>query len=280
MPPKKGGAKKAEQERQRLEREAADRQASEDDESRERDNLELAQRLEHDQLMLAFRETQVSLMVDLKAYRDLQQQLEDTTKAHAQQMQELEDELALTQKTKATLEEEMNDIRLDQKLLAKSVPRQMKALEEAMFQSVGKVITSMDADKQADADSKAVMRNFNLEFGHHKQVYLDMLHETQGRLRQLSQVYAESKSMHSNLPKRIKLLLHDKSKEELMFMIDTLSFEESVLQYFEHKFPRSQPQRKATTPTPMDLGYGSASSKLLDVEMEAAAEAAARSPSP
>ena len=47
------------------------------------------------------------------------------------------------------------------------------------------------------------------------------------------------KSMHSNLPHRIKSQLEDQSREELLLILDALSFEDGVLQYLEAKYPPS-----------------------------------------
>uniref|UniRef100_A0A7S4GM80 Uncharacterized protein n=1 Tax=Eutreptiella gymnastica TaxID=73025 RepID=A0A7S4GM80_9EUGL len=242
----------------------------EESETQARANFDMGEALARSELYLQFRDTQVSLMVDKKAYHDLIQKIADMNDAHAKEMKEMEDELTLTQKTKMKLEDEMAEIRLDQKLQAKSLPRKIKELEDNMINTVQEVINYMEVEK--DKDSKTVMQGFNYQFGSNKQRYLDMLHETQSKLRHFSRVLAESKSMHSNLPTRIKRLLEDQSKEELLFMLDTLSFEDGVLEYFEKKFPQHQPQRWPTTLTP--------STKLLDVEVESAAEASRRVPTP
>eukprot|EP00995_Heteronema_vittatum_P008167 NODE_333_length_1463_cov_202.850778_g244_i0.p1 GENE.NODE_333_length_1463_cov_202.850778_g244_i0~~NODE_333_length_1463_cov_202.850778_g244_i0.p1 ORF type:complete len:282 (+),score=95.78 NODE_333_length_1463_cov_202.850778_g244_i0:144-989(+) len=262
--PEKRAPENRKQKKERLQRERdavqqAERDHVTDGEAAGRANLSQTEELERTKYYLEFRDVQVSkLMIDRFFYNQLLQKVADLTESHAESQRQLQAELELTIKTKTTLETEMADIRLDQRLQAKALPRKIKELEDSMRQNVQNVIASVEDQKKLE--NETVMQSFNFQFGKNKQRYLDLLYETEEKLKHFSQVLAESKTMHSNLPTRIKRLLEDRTKEEILFMIDTLSYEEGVLQYFEKKFPKDCPHRWPTAVTP--------NTKLLNAEDE------------
>lgn len=240
-------------------------------EQQARDEAQALEILEWMERRLQFREGQVDLMVDCQKYSGLLQKVEEITAHHTKVVLQVQGELELTQRTKAKLEDELADIRIDQKLLVKALPKQLKDLETRLALAVQKAIDFLDLEQ--DVDHKMVARDLHLQFGRNKQLHLDLLHELQLRLGHLSEVLQESKSMHSNLPIRVRHILEERPKEELLFMIDALSFEDGVAEYFERKFPKSQPQRRlASTACP--------SSNLLHIEDQTAVEAAGRVPTP
>jgi hypothetical protein len=198
-------------------------------------------------IYLAFHSGKIALMVERSLYQDSLREMEHLTASNHIIVQDLENELLLVQNAKTKLEEELAEIRIEQKRQARSIPIQMKELEESMAKALADVINSFE--QQKIIDNNTVMQNFNFQFGHNKQLYLDLLYEVESRVRHYSHVLAESKSVHSNLPPRIRKLLEERSKEEILFMIDTLSYEESVLGYFETKYPKESVPRWPTTST-------------------------------
>eukprot|EP00667_Euglena_gracilis_P013010 EG_transcript_13402 len=69
--------------------------------------------------------------------------------------------------------------------------------------------------------------------------YLQALKQAQEQLIGFADCLVDMKSMHSNLPIRIRNQLQELPKEELLLIIDSLSFEEGVLQHLNTQFPRT-----------------------------------------
>eukprot|EP01012_Entosiphon_sulcatum_P067840 TRINITY_DN9769_c0_g1_i1.p1 TRINITY_DN9769_c0_g1~~TRINITY_DN9769_c0_g1_i1.p1 ORF type:complete len:268 (+),score=67.27 TRINITY_DN9769_c0_g1_i1:55-858(+) len=252
--PSPGRKESAKQRRERLQFEADERnrfareQLCNEESTARTIALTQAESIDWLSLSLRFREEQVALMVDRRFYNQLIDRIEQQSNDHVQQRTQLEEELRRVRQAKTTLEDELKEIRLDHKLQTIQLPKKIKELEAGMMQAVQKAIRTLEEEKEKDA--KAVLHGLNWSFGHHKQLYLDMLYEAQQKLRHFSQVLIESKSMHTNLPVHIKRQLEQCSKEDLLFMLDALSFEETVLEYLETRFPKPQPQRFATHDTP------------------------------
>lgn len=270
MPAKEKNAKADRIALERAQKDLNEQSVIMNEEVSKREHTELIEVLERSEWHLRFREGQIALMVDRQAYNDLLKKIDETTECHGLAIKELEEELALTQRAKAKLENELSEIRIDHKMMIKSLPRQMKELEKSMVCTIQKMVDCLEQEK--DLESKTVLQGFHLQFGKNKQQYLDILYEARAQLGHFSEVLLESKSMHSNLPPRIRRCLEDRSKEELIFMFDALSFEDGVMEYFEKKFPKAQPQRWTSAQSPNLL--------LLQAERLGAGQAAARVSTP
>jgi hypothetical protein len=219
-----------------------------------RDTIEVSERQDRfEEICYTFHQEAIALKVDRKFYADLITKIEDMSAAHQQLLLNLQDELSLVNAAKTKLEAELTDIRVEQKRQARELPERVRTIEENLSKALAEVIDS--TEKQKYVENNTVLQNFNMKFGHDKQLYLDLLYDVKSKMMHYSHVLQESRSLHSNLPLRVRRRLEDCSKEELLFMMDAVSYDDSVSQYFEKKFPKEKSSRMPLSMMPLTSPY-------------------------
>eukprot|EP01062_Namystynia_karyoxenos_P000702 TRINITY_DN10265_c0_g1_i1.p1 TRINITY_DN10265_c0_g1~~TRINITY_DN10265_c0_g1_i1.p1 ORF type:complete len:343 (+),score=104.64 TRINITY_DN10265_c0_g1_i1:90-1031(+) len=148
-----------------------------------------------------------------------------------------------TTKAKECLEEELREIRTVKRAERDDLQRRVAEIERHIKSRLDEVIEKTMTDIAEEQSKAQQLWNQDIELT--RRAYLRTLHEIKLRVSRLTEQLQESKALHSNLPRRIRQLLGSMEPGELLMMIDTLSFEPEVLQYFMFRFP----------PAP-DLPYG------------------------
>eukprot|EP01006_Ploeotia_vitrea_P056692 TRINITY_DN68120_c1_g3_i2.p1 TRINITY_DN68120_c1_g3~~TRINITY_DN68120_c1_g3_i2.p1 ORF type:complete len:382 (+),score=60.72 TRINITY_DN68120_c1_g3_i2:151-1146(+) len=104
------------------------------------------------------------------------------------------------------------------------------------------------ANERQVANMQEHVITFDKELYKAKREYLLALKKSKENVLGLTDTLIDIKSMHSNLPQRIRSKLRELSPEELLIILDVLSFEDSVLQYLEARWPLEDQLEELSTP--------------------------------
>ena len=157
--------------------------------------------------------------------------------------------LAHARKANELLEAELRDVRTDQRQLRDTLLGKMESLRQRMLDRIDETTRRTLTDIRKDREE--AMQLCNEDMVRTRLRFLELQKEIRSRSERFTESLQESKASHSNLPTRIRQHLQEMPQEELLLIIDTLSFESEVLQYFMFKYPPAQ-----------DLPYGRVSDFL------------------
>lgn len=176
-----------------------------------------------------------SLSVSMVAHRDRERQLLQQQEALQKQLDQTRELLEHTTKAKEVLEAELREVRTDKRNERDMLRVRMGGLERTMITRLDEVISRTMTDIEEERQQAQQLYNQDLE--ETRRGFLRLLDEMKKSAVRFTEQLQEAKALHSNLPTRIRQLLAKMDHAELLMMVDTLSFEPEVLQYFMFRFP-------------------------------------------
>eukprot|EP01061_Rhynchopus_euleeides_P012046 TRINITY_DN21647_c0_g1_i1.p1 TRINITY_DN21647_c0_g1~~TRINITY_DN21647_c0_g1_i1.p1 ORF type:complete len:280 (+),score=82.82 TRINITY_DN21647_c0_g1_i1:70-840(+) len=178
------------------------------------------------------------LSVSMASHLDAEKRLKEGEAKKDRELRETGSLLNHARKANELLENELRDVRTDQRQLKDILLRKMETLQQNMLQRIDDTNRQVMTDIVEDREKAKHLCNEDME--RTRQRFLILMSEIRQRSERFTDMLQESKASHSNLPTRIRQKLQGMDKEELLLIIDTLSFESEVLQYFMFKFPPAQ----------------------------------------
>eukprot|EP01065_Artemidia_motanka_P049467 TRINITY_DN8207_c2_g1_i1.p2 TRINITY_DN8207_c2_g1~~TRINITY_DN8207_c2_g1_i1.p2 ORF type:complete len:300 (+),score=84.60 TRINITY_DN8207_c2_g1_i1:288-1187(+) len=241
----------AQEETKRIERESAARE-----EYTARSYVSLLEQLGWSELNRARLEQYANpscrLSIPLRRHRMEEGKWEDRVRMLQRDLEESQELLEHTTKAKESLEEELREVRSYRRNERDVLNSKMQSLERKVCQRLEEVIARTMTDIEEERMKAQELWNVDIEKT--RMSFVRLLHEVKTKAWQLTYQLQEAKALHSNLPIRIRRHLADLDKHDLLMMVDTLSFEPEVLQFFMFRYP----------PEP-DMPYGK-----LDFDKDAA----------
>eukprot|EP00997_Jenningsia_sp_PLL12_P006891 NODE_3472_length_771_cov_61.022161_g2903_i0.p1 GENE.NODE_3472_length_771_cov_61.022161_g2903_i0~~NODE_3472_length_771_cov_61.022161_g2903_i0.p1 ORF type:complete len:231 (-),score=98.51 NODE_3472_length_771_cov_61.022161_g2903_i0:77-748(-) len=166
-----------------------------------------------------------------KIITQLQTQIEHLAAEKTYKSKETEEALEELHQKLAKQITENRLMRIQQKDSESDWARRVRKLEQEVVEALERLIGSHEEENVRNVEG--FVENVNRSCNQ----YLLALREARDRSIGLTDSLLDIKSMHTNLPRRIKASLEELPKEELLLILDTLSFEESVSQYFAQNWP-------------------------------------------
>jgi hypothetical protein len=244
MPPKKesAGARKA---REKAERFAAaqfqERLDAELEEERGRSQVELLERLARAEAGLQFFETMASpaarLMVPKTTYDAMRSKMQNEGAVSAQRLLAMQVELRRVEKGGAQLQHELAHLRGEVRGVVSTAHQSLLATRRQVDTRLGDYIEALDgavAHQRTDAESCAAALNKALLES--RRVHIDQAVNAQRRAQEVTELWREATSMHTRIPPRIRRTLQGLEKDDLLRILDTLSFETVVQRYLLYRF--------------------------------------------
>ena len=245
MPPKKESAKDKKL-REKAEKFAAmqlsERQDMEADEEKARQwHVELVERMERTQLLLEFHEDLVNpaakLMMPYKAYGDLQSKMQRESARSAERLLSMQLEQRQVERHSKALQHELVHLRSEVRTLSAAVSTQVdlnrgkvhRALDDFCHALESSIVGARD-----DARESGHLLNTTLEQA--RVEHIALAHQVDAKAQQITALWQENSSMHTRIPPRIRATLTRLEKDDLMLILDTLSFEDIVLKYLQYRF--------------------------------------------
>eukprot|EP01012_Entosiphon_sulcatum_P007787 TRINITY_DN14068_c0_g1_i1.p2 TRINITY_DN14068_c0_g1~~TRINITY_DN14068_c0_g1_i1.p2 ORF type:complete len:318 (+),score=110.88 TRINITY_DN14068_c0_g1_i1:147-1100(+) len=108
----------------------------------------------------------------------------------------------------------------------------IRKLENSLTDALEELISN------AEERGAPAVSNFNRAVDTARDEYLAALKASRDGVLGITDTLVDIKSMHTNLPPYLRAVLQQLSREELLMIIDVLSFEDAVLQYLSAKFPK------------------------------------------
>eukprot|EP00998_Keelungia_sp_KM082_P006017 NODE_2293_length_1094_cov_59.664943_g2275_i0.p1 GENE.NODE_2293_length_1094_cov_59.664943_g2275_i0~~NODE_2293_length_1094_cov_59.664943_g2275_i0.p1 ORF type:complete len:326 (+),score=93.35 NODE_2293_length_1094_cov_59.664943_g2275_i0:87-1064(+) len=118
--------------------------------------------------------------------------------------------------------------------------RRIRALENSVISALDTMMTENEQEAPEDRFAMASVEKFDGALARAKHDYLASVQHAKQQvvgLTDTEDTLYDIKSMHSNLPDSVRQKLRGLTPEELLIIIDVLSFEDSVMSYLETKWP-------------------------------------------
>lgn len=237
---------KERKDREKLERLAAAQEAEriefDGEEDKGRQWVELMQRMERLEVSAEFYERLVApqsrLMVWRTEYDELRHKMQVEGALSANRVLAMQKEVYEKEKHHVLLQQELVHLRTECKVLAGQMRKTTDQLQAAVAERLRECIAAIEGSIERH-------RNDAIESAQHLHVALDHARVQAAELAKASLATAqkvvhtmqENSSMHTRLPRRIRTQLQRLDKEELLLILDTLSFEDSTLQHMLYRFP-------------------------------------------
>jgi hypothetical protein len=242
MPPKENA--KAKKLREKQEKFALgqlmERQDAEIDEEKGRQWLELCERLDRAEAMLQFHETLVHpsshLMVMHTAYGDLRSKMQREGALSAERVLAMQIEMRRMEKAGALLQHELVHLRAEVRNLSTGVNAHLGKVNDTVQDRLQGFVASVEAGilrQRDDASECGVYLNQSLEDARSRHVQL--ARDAQLKAHEITQLWQENTSMHTRIPPRIRGALAVLPKDDLLLILDTLSFEDVALKYLLYR---------------------------------------------
>jgi hypothetical protein len=250
MPPK---AKKAGSDRAAA-LQAAARLDMEIEEEKARQGVEHVEALERATAAVEFYRELVApasrMMVPRRTYNELKEKMRAEGEASASRVLEVQKEARRLEAFNSQLHYELVQLRREVRGLTSTVLTGLDTQSQNVQLALRTTVTSIDnAIKRGrlDASESAHLLNRTLEQA--RQAHLDLAQQTQAQAQKITAVWQEHTSMHSRIPPRIRQKLRSTAVEDLLLVLDGLSFEEGVLKFLLYRFPPELDDPFAVTPT-------------------------------
>lgn len=178
------------------------------------------------------------LMIPRPLFDDLKQ----TSQAAAQQSSaiqlRLQKERRSLEQQNLNLQEELRALRRDFRALAQAVELHCRKEQSAVLGALQNVVKALDdsiSQHRAECAESPYLLNKAMEDS--RLAHREFAQRALDAAAQMTAGYGRSTFAHTKIPLRIRNRLRRSSVEDLMLLLDTLSFEDGVLQYLLHKFP-------------------------------------------
>eukprot|EP01063_Lacrimia_lanifica_P042023 TRINITY_DN9957_c0_g1_i2.p2 TRINITY_DN9957_c0_g1~~TRINITY_DN9957_c0_g1_i2.p2 ORF type:complete len:277 (+),score=101.33 TRINITY_DN9957_c0_g1_i2:1760-2590(+) len=216
-----------------------DRMAMEEEEYQARKHLEQGEELGSAQIRLQrfeeYTDPEAGLSYSQNEHMEVQARVKEREDSLLADLTEAKQELTHVRSANDMLEAQLRDVRTDTRQLAESVRVKMEKLREEMLAAIDMAMAKTMSDIEAERVEADALFNGNMEKT--RQRFLELVDTLRHRSEYFTDLLLEAKHTHSNLPARIRRHLKDMECSELLMILDTLSFEPEVLQYFMFKFP-------------------------------------------
>lgn len=247
MPPKENAKSKKEREKmekfaQQQSTERLDEEIAEDQARREQ---ELQEKLERDEIYIEFYQILVNpvnrLMVSFTAFAEMRNKMQKDGASSASRILSMQEEMYKQQKFHQNLQKEMVHLRAENRALSAKVGQLMEEVSTTVDRRLTNCIDSVEGSilrQREDCAETLYLLNRSLEESKHKA--LRVAEDALFAANRVTKLMQENTSMHSKIPHRIRTTLQGLEKEELLLMLDTLSFDEPALQYLLYRYPPSR----------------------------------------
>ena len=150
----------------------------------------------------------------------------------------LQAEMRQQQKSADSLREEIVHLRSQVEQLQAHVHSHLTdtatAVGVALQQATGDVAEAI-RNRRRDVGESGLLLNTALE--RTMQTHVDLLLRLQADRERITHIWAEHTSMHTRIPPRIRQKLAAAEKDDLMTLLDTLSFEDNVMRHLRYTYP-------------------------------------------
>lgn len=221
-----------------------DRLNHEMEEDKGRQWVELTERLGRCECMIEFYERLVHpsarLMVSHTSYNELRLKMQKDSRLNAERMLTMQQEVDHVRKYHGALQQELAHLRTHTKSLAAKVGTEMGTMREDVDKALSDCVAAIQGSilrQREDAQECAQHLSVSLEQAKLKAA--EMTSSTLSCAHKVTQLLQENTSMHTRIPTRIRRQLQSLERDDLLLILDTLSFEDSTLQYLLYKFPPS-----------------------------------------
>eukprot|EP00756_Hemistasia_phaeocysticola_P005018 Hpha_TRINITY_DN13135_c0_g1::TRINITY_DN13135_c0_g1_i1::g.113368::m.113368 len=140
-----------------------------------------------------------------------------------------------TTMAKEALEDELREVRSYKRNDRDVLSSRMKTLERGLKKRLDEVISTTLTDVEEERQKARELWNQDVE--RTRVAFVELLQEIKETAGHLTHRLQEAKASHTNLPSRIRRRVEGLEKQELLLIIDTLSFEPEVLEYFMFRYP-------------------------------------------
>lgn len=244
MPPKESAKQKKDREKaeKAVAQMAQERQDTEIDEDKARQLVELTERMSRLEITNEFFERMVSpgsrLMVRRTDYDAIRKQMQVEAAASADRVLSMQTRFHDMQRSHSVLLQELAHLRGECKRLASTITSETGKMRGTVADALQECVASIEGEivrHRRDAAECAQHLNLSLEESRLRAV--KMADEALRQAQKVTQIMQEHTSMHTRIPARIRSALQRLEKDELMLILDTLSFEDAALQYLMYRFP-------------------------------------------
>jgi hypothetical protein len=265
MPPKESAAARKAREKQErwLAAQFQERMDQELEEDRGRSQVELLERLGRTETELLFYEEMTQpaarLMVPHSTFESLQSKMRHEGAVSAQRLLAMQVELRKVEKGSAQLQIELAHLRNDVRHVISDAHKTLTATRSATDVALESFIDEMRASvasQEADAEGCAASLNQVLRDARIRQ--MQVARKAQVEAHRVTEIWKEATSMHTRIPPRIRKTLQSLDKDDLLLILDSLSFEAVVQRYLLYRFTPGpdDPFKVDADPASPTLGEG------------------------
>ena len=244
MPPKKESAKdrKAREKAEKFAaQQLAERLDMEADEEKARQWQELVERMERTQLLLEFHEALVhpsnKLMISHTAYDELRAKMQKESSRSAERVLSMQVGQRQVERHSKQLQQELVHLRSEVRTLSAQVSGQVDAHRHKVHSSLQNFVDSLEASivgQREDAVESGNLLNLTLEES--RVAHVALAKKVDAKAQQVTALWQDNTSMHTRIPPRIRATLTRLDKDDLMLILDTLSFDDTVLKYLQYRY--------------------------------------------
>ena len=175
------------------------------------------------------------------AYDDTRRQLQAEAGAGADRIMALQTKFAGVQHAHAELQVELAHLRQDSRRTAgiarREVGRMRARVEERLDACVADIEHSILHQRGLTLESA---QHLNVALEENMKKIMHMTEEATAAAVKVTTLQQEHSSIHSRIPRRIRNQLFEAEREDLLLILDTLSFEDSTLEYLLCRYPPTE----------------------------------------
>jgi hypothetical protein len=244
MPPKESA--KERKDREKAEAHAAmllqQRQDFDVDEEKARQHQEMIERLDRAELGVEYFQRMIDpqsrIVVRRTEFDEMRSNLQRDLVLSSQRIFDLQEMHSAIKVAHVELQQELVYLRVECKSLAANLHRSAQQSQEQVMAEVSQCIARIEQQilhHRQDTSESGQLLNAALEKA--RLAAIENANVALATAHKISSLMQQHHPVHSRIPRRIKLALEALEKDELLMILDTLSFEDSVLQYLLYRYP-------------------------------------------
>jgi hypothetical protein len=231
-------------------------------------NVELLERLARTEARLHFFETMAQpsarLMVPHTSFEALRSTMQAEGGLSAQRLLAMQVELRRVERGGAQLQQELVHLRGEVRNVIAHNHQSLAGVNAKVDGALQQYIAALDASVLNQRNDYEVCATaLNTVLLESRRRHVELARKAQEEAQAMTQLWAEATSIHTRIPPRIRTTLQALDKDELLLILDTLSFEAVVQRYLLYRFSpgrdepfaaeRSDQQLLAAAPTGPEL---------------------------
>jgi hypothetical protein len=244
MPPKESA--KERKDREKAEAHAAallqQRQDLDVEEEKARQQQEMLERLDRAELGVEYFQRMIDpqsrIVVRRTEFDEMRNNLQRDSVLSAQRIFDLQEMHNAIKVAHVELQQELVYLRSECKSLAANLHKSAQQCQDQVIAEVSQCVARIEHQilhhRQDTAESGQLL---NLALEKARLAAIENANVALATAHKISSLMQQHHPMHSRIPRRIKRILEQLEKEELLMILDTLSFEDSVLQYLLYRHP-------------------------------------------